>query len=239
MHILIIKTGSTISSLLKNGQDFEDWFQFGMGLEAAEVSVCNLHQGEPLPNLDKVSGVVITGSPAFVTDLAPWNFAGADYLREAHAREIPILGICYGHQMLAWAFGGSVDFNPQGREIGTVPVVLSAQAVTDPLFQSLPAQFKVQVSHLQSVLERPHDAVLLASNDFDINHGFRIGRSTWCLQFHPEFDADITRAYIRERSGEITSEGLDPAELLAHVEETATAGSLLLHFARYVRENSA
>ena len=238
-QILIIKTGTTIQSLLQQGQDFECWFRSGMGLAASNAPVCNLYQGEPLPALENIDGIVITGSPAYVTDLAPWNQVGADYLRAAHDCGIPILGVCYGHQLLAWGFGGTVDFHPGGREIGTVPIELTAAAAQDPLFAGLPSRFKAQVSHLQSVIERPQQAVLLAGNDFEVNHAFRLGETTWCVQFHPEFSAEITRAYIRQRAVDIAKEGLDPDKLLEATEETETASSLLLRFVDIVQYRKA
>lgn len=234
MHILVIKTGTTIDALLRKGEDFEHWFQKGMRLEDDQLSTCEIFNHQPLPALSRVDGIVVTGSPAFLTDLAPWNFVAAEYLRDAHKEGVPILGICYGHQLLAWAFGGKVDFNPRGREIGTVEIELSEGAQDDVLFSGLPARIDVQVSHLQSVIELPANAQLLASNDFDPNHGFRLGERTWCLQFHPEFDAEITRAYIRGRASDIAAEGLMPDSLLANVNETEDASSLLLRFASIV-----
>ncbi len=238
IRILVIKTGTTVKSLLARGEDFELWFRDGMELKQSQVAVCNVYLDEPLPDLGTIDGIVITGSPAFLTDLAPWNFVAADYLRQAHKYGMPILGICYGHQLLAWAFGGRVDFNPRGREIGSVDIDLSEAAETDTLFSGYPSEFCVQVSHLQSVIELPESATLLASNDYDHNHGFRLGERTWCLQFHPEFTAEITRAYIRERATEIAAEGLDPQALLTRVQETETAASLLQRFVSIVEQNS-
>lgn len=234
--VLIIKTGNTIDSLLAGGEDFEDWFALGLahGKQSkdlnAQVMVVESHRGETLPALEKISGLIITGSPAYVTDLAAWNYTVADYVKLAHEAGVPQLGICYGHQLIAWAFGGEVGFHPAGREIGTVPVRLQEPARADSLFGQLPAEFLAQASHLQSVLRLPDSAVLLGGNDFDPNHCFRIGEFTWCAQFHPEFDARIIRAYIKERAGDIAAEGLDPDGLLETVQETPESASLLLRF---------
>jgi GMP synthase (glutamine-hydrolysing) len=141
------------------------------------------------------------------------------------------LGVCYGHQLLAWAFGGEVGFHPGGREIGTVDVELTQAAASDVLFAEMPTQFSVQASHLQSVLSLPNEAVLLARNSFDAHHVFRLGSSTWGVQFHPEFSAHVMSTYIRERSADIVREGLNVEELLARVDATPVSASLLRRFA--------
>ena len=71
--ILIIKTGNTLPSLLDENEDFEDWFIRGTGLEANRFVCCAVDKGESLPAIDDVVAAIVTGSPAYVTDLAPWN----------------------------------------------------------------------------------------------------------------------------------------------------------------------
>lgn len=228
--ILIIKTGNTIPSLLANREDFEDWFIEGTGLDASRFVCCAVDKGGVLPQIDQVAATIITGSPAYVTDLAPWNHVTADYLRELHNRQKPILGVCYGHQLLAWAFGGEVGFHPGGREVGTVDMELTREAARDDLFAQMPKQFKAQASHQQSVLSLPSEAVLLAKNSFEPNHAFRLGVSTWGVQFHPEFSARIMRAYIEERRDNIAEEGLDVVLLSANVSATSSSAALLPKF---------
>jgi len=228
--ILIIKTGNTIPSFLAKQEDFEDWFIRGSGLDSSRFICCAVDKGEALPAIDNVIAAIVTGSPAYVTDLAPWNEVAADYLRILHEAQKPILGVCYGHQLLAWAFGGEVGFHPEGREIGTVDVELTEEAASDVLFANMSTQFSAQASHLQSVLSLPNEAVLLAKNSFEANHAFRLGSSTWGVQFHPEFSASVMSTYIRERSDDIAKEGLDVEELLARVSATPVSASLLARF---------
>jgi len=230
-----MKTGSTIPSLLAAGEDFEGWFVHGSGEESGLFHCSAIDLGQDLPDLDTTMGIIITGSPAYVTDLAPWNYLAADFLRDAHARQVPILGVCYGHQLLAWAFAGEVGFHPEGREIGTVDVSLTAAAASDALFADMEKKFKAQVSHQQSVLRLPEEAVLLAQNNFEANHAFRLGATTWGIQFHPEFTGDIVKAYIRERQRDIDAEGLDSQRLLEEVTETPHSASLLRRFMMVVR----
>lgn len=229
--LLIIKTGTTIPGLLARQEDFEDWFIHGSGLDSSRFICRAVDKGEALPAPDEVGAVIVTGSPAYVTDLAPWNHIAADYLRSVHVSEKPILGVCYGHQLLAWAFGGEVGFHPSGREIGTVDVELTREAADDALFSAMPSEFRAQASHLQSVLSLPEKAVLLARNSFEAHHAFRLGTSTWGVQFHPEFSAQTMTAYISERRADIAAEGGDVEELLAAVGTTPVSASLLRQFA--------
>ncbi|MDB9968519.1 gamma-glutamyl-gamma-aminobutyrate hydrolase family protein, partial [Gammaproteobacteria bacterium] len=154
----------------------------------------------------------------------------AVYLRLLHLQQKPILGVCYGHQLLAWAFGGVVGFHPNGREIGTIDVELTLEGTSDVLFVKMSKQFSAQASHQQSVLSLPDEAVLLAKNSFDAHHAFRLGSSTRGVQFHPEFSAHVMSSYICERRDDIAREGLNVKELLARVDATPVSESLLQQF---------
>jgi len=233
--VLIIKTGNTIPSLRAENEDFEDWFIRGTGLDSNRFVCCAVDKGESLPVIDDVAAAIVTGSPAHVTDLAPWNEIAAVYLRLLHEQQNPILGVCYGHQLLAWAFGGVVGFHPKGREIGTIDVELTREAASDLLFDKMPKKFSAQASHQQSVLSLPDEAVLLAKNSFDAHHAFRLGSSTWGVQFHPEFSAHVMSSYIRERRNDIAKEGLNVEGLLARVEATPVSASLLQHFSELIK----
>ena len=107
---------------------------------------------------------------------------------------------------------------------------LQPRADSDALFMQMPGDFKAQASHLQSVLSLPNEAVLLAQNEFEPNHAFRLGDSTWGVQFHPEFDARVMKAYISERKDDIEAEGLDAGLLLRAVSDTPISASLLHRF---------
>ncbi|MFZ5602310.1 MAG: glutamine amidotransferase-related protein, partial [Pseudomonadota bacterium] len=140
---------------------------------------------------------------------------------------VPILGVCYGHQLLAHALGGAVDWHPQGREIGTTPIHLTDAGTRDPLLGTLPARFLAQVTHAQRVSRLPDEAVLLAGNDYESHHAFRVGDATWGLQFHPEFSAEVMRAYLHASAAALRQHQRDPDQLLQQV-DTAHADQALL-----------
>ena len=97
-----------------------------------------------------------------VTDRHDWSERSAGWLREAAHEGLPLLGICYGHQLIAHALGGEVGWHPEGREMGTVEIERLAPSNDDPLFGGLPGRFAAQATHLQSVLRAPED-----SEEFD------------------------------------------------------------------------
>lgn len=232
LPILIIKTGTTVDKARQQYGDFEDWIIEAMERPDGEFQVVDAEAGESLPDYGRIAGAIITGSPAMVTDRLEWSEKVAAYLQGLKDLAIPTLGICYGHQLLAHAFGGTVANHPGGREIGTTQVTLSPAAETDTLLQGFEEQFDVHTSHLQSVTALPADAQILASNDFEPHHAVRFAENVWGLQFHPEFDEGVMRAYIEERDASLSKENLDPARLLQAVRETPVAKSVLLAFSR-------
>lgn len=232
--LLIMKTGQTLTTLRARGEDFEHWIIRAMGLPASVTTTVAVHEDEALPPLADIAGIVVTGSPAMLTDGAHWNVVAAEYLQEALQRALPVLGICYGHQLLAHTFGGRVDYHPAGREIGTVPLRLHDAAHGDPLLAGVPADFIAHATHSQSVLKLPAEATLLASSAHDQHQCFRIGESAWGVQFHPEFTAPVMRTYVQEREAELRGEGLVPEELLSGVAETPEATQILRNFARII-----
>ncbi|HSO24926.1 MAG TPA: glutamine amidotransferase [Chondromyces sp.] len=227
--MLIVKTGSVRTALGYAGEDFEDWIARGLG---RPVQVCSVYVGEELPAPEEFDGVVVTGSAAMVSEHEAWAERTAVWLRGAVAVGVPVLGICFGHQLLAHALGGRVGPNPRGREIGTVSVALKEGSATDPLLGGLPGRIDVHATHLESVLELPPGAQLLASSALDPHQAFRVpGRPAWGLQFHPEFSAEVVRGYLEAKREAMRAEGMDPDSLLDDVRETRWGGDILARFA--------
>jgi GMP synthase (glutamine-hydrolysing) len=230
--LVILKAGSAMEAVRQRFGDFEDWLTAGFGLPDSAIRLIRVEDGEELPRPEECGGVVITGSHAMVTDKLPWSVALAQWLPAVVAKGIPLLGVCYGHQLLAAAMGGRVDYHPKGSEIGTVSINLLPEADDDPLFAGLPRAFPAQAFHSQSVLSLPPGAVPLARNDFEPHHAFRIGECAWGVQFHPEYTQTVMAAEIAADSEQLIADGLTPSALLATVQECPEAASLLARFAR-------
>ncbi|MBZ0267243.1 glutamine amidotransferase [bacterium] len=229
-RLRILKTGETFETLKRAHGDFEAWITRGLAVSPDDVTVIDARR-DPLPGTDERTPVVVTGSPEMVTDQAPWMVAAEDWLRGLVARDVPVLGICFGHQMLAHALGGTLGEEAEHREYGTVTVTVTERGAGDPLLAGIPPSFPAHASHRESVSRLPDGAALLATSDADPHHAFRFGRCAWGVQFHPEFTEDIMRSYVERHRASLAGLGRDPDAALAGV-VPSPAASILAAFAR-------
>ena len=231
-RFLILETGQPIASLRRHGR-FPHWIRVAAGLAADEADAVNVEAGEALPAHEHYTGIIVTGSSSMVTDRHDWSERTAGWLKASLDAGLPVLGICYGHQLLAHTLGGEVAWNPLGREMGTVAVDLHPPAGDDPLFGPLPERFDVQVSHLQTVLRPPSGATVLARSGQDDCQAFRWRDHAWGLQFHPEFSVGHMRGYVHARRDALAKEGQCHKRMARDVRPTPLARGLLRRFVRH------
>lgn len=228
--LLIVKLGSTFPAFAESHGDFEDWMQTRLGLPPGQVAVVDARR-QPLPEPGTVRGVILTGSHAMVTDREAWSERTAAWIPAVLEARVPLLGICYGHQLIAHALGGEVGPNPCGREVGTVEIACREAASDDPLFHGLPGTIRGQACHAQSVLRLPPGATWLASSRLDPHQAYAIGGTAWGVQFHPEFDVAAVEMYLDRSAGALREQGVDVAQLRNSVAPTPHAEQLLRRFA--------
>jgi GMP synthase (glutamine-hydrolysing) len=172
-----------------------------------------------------------------VTDQASWMVKVEAWIPSVLKQNIPCLGICFGHQLLAQAMGGLVDYHDGGREIGTVAITLTQEGKQDPLTGTLPSEFFGHTTHAQTVKKLPIGAKLLAQNSFESHHAYRIGKNAWGVQFHPEFTADIMKGYVIEQASALINGGYDIETLQSSICNTNNANGPLKRFVGFVKEN--
>ncbi len=162
-------------------------------------------QGEDLPDLDGAAAVVLLGGymAAYEEDQYPWLAAEKAFARRAVERDVPVLGICLGAQLLADALGGQV-FKADKPEVGVVELSFTPEGRADPVVGPLPP--KVFAFH-QDTFDVPPGSQLLARSD-RFPHIFRFG-SALALQFHPETPTDLALSWGEEAATSI----LEPAGL--------------------------
>lgn len=230
-RILVIQAGSCDPAVRGRFGDFPDWFARHLAPRAA-LTVRRPYDA-PLPPLAGVDGVLVTGSAWSVLDPSPWMDETADWLLEA-ARVRPVLGICFGHQLLARALGARVERHPQGREAGTVTVRLTEEGRRDPLFAGCPERLLVQQTHEDQVSSVPMGATLLAENDFSPVQAYAVGASIRCVQFHPEMDSERSRAYGEARRARYDAQCPGGwAAVMASIRETPEASRILDNWATH------
>lgn len=227
LPVLILHTGDPEDTLRDHHGGYADQLCRAAGLHAGQASVVAVYRGQtPLPPA-AYRAALITGSPAMVTDHQPWSEAAAAWLREAVAAGLPIFGVCYGHQLLAYALGGDVDYNPAGRSLGTRAVERTGE---DPLTAGLPGRFPAQMMHSQIVTRAPAGSTVLARASHDPYQMLRYAPGVYSSQFHPEFGTDFMREYLLRNAQGLSEKGLDAPALAEALEPTPLATGLLKRF---------
>jgi GMP synthase (glutamine-hydrolysing) len=227
--VAILVAGQTLPDIMRRRGDFERFIRTRAGASSARWATYDLRDAAPLPGPRHADAFIVTGSSSSVTERAPWMLRAEELLRDIVAARTPLLGICFGHQMIAQALGGEVRRNPFGREIGTVRL---ARTADDPLFAGTPRAFDVHETHVDAVTRLPAGAELLATTTRDPVAAFRVGARVHGVQFHPEMDADIIRGYVAARAPIIREEGGEPEAILAGIHDGTRGHDVLGNFVR-------
>ncbi|MEZ5660919.1 MAG: type 1 glutamine amidotransferase [Burkholderiaceae bacterium] len=153
---------------------------------------------DPARNPDEIplqgfDAVVFSGSPSSVNDPDPWIAALMAQVRELHARQVPMVGICFGHQLIAKALGGEVGANPDGLIAGPVAVHWHADA---PWMQPARQEVILRAMHHDQVLRLPAGAEVIAEAAHCPIGAYRIGEHVLCTQHHPEMPGSHLNAIL-------------------------------------------
>jgi GMP synthase (glutamine-hydrolysing) len=178
----------------------------GDALRAAGVELREFHlrDGESLPDLEGIDGVLSLGGEQSVVDIDsdPMLTAEAAFLRHAVEREIPVLGVCLGAQLLAHALGGRV-VRLRRQLIEWIPIEALPAAAGDPVVGSLP-EGAMALHWNEDGIEPPPGAVELLRRVSAGVEAFRFGDSAWGVQFHPEVDTEALEGWYEVGARELS-----------------------------------
>ncbi len=233
--ILILVAGDPVPEVQRQRGDFGSMIRRiasdGMaGAEGERVSfrIVDARQGVPDPR--EADGVLISGSPASVTEQLPWMVETQRYVASLFRLGVPTLGICFGHQIMGQALGGVVERNPRGREIGTVSLTLVGE---DPVIGEA-GTLLANATHVDSVVRLPAGAEVLGRTALEPHAAVRFGENMWGVQYHPELDGWSIGGYVRSREEILRGEGLDVEAALDGAQDTPGATACVPRFVELV-----
>jgi len=180
-----------------------------------------VHAGDAMPaDLDDVDGVIVMGGGQNVHDRPEWLDPESALICAAHERDMPVLGICLGCQIVAHALGGTTGPMDGGIALGFHAVELNAMGREDPLFTGIPWSTKQVQWHRDEVKELPAGAKPLASSERCNVEAWSMGLRTYGLQYHPEVFPSTIESWIEDEPVALDEAGTTPAALRASIESS-------------------
>ncbi|MDP1617635.1 type 1 glutamine amidotransferase [Phenylobacterium sp.] len=197
MKLGILKTGAPPAPLETQFGGYPDMFQALLGPDTHDYVVFDAEAGELPASPEVCEAYLVTGSSAGVYEALPWIEGLSDFLRAAKGRA-GLVGVCFGHQIMAQAFGGEVIKSPKGWGVG-----LHTYEVTDPApWMDSTAPIAVAASHQDQVVQAPPRARVVAASDFTPFGMLAYeDQPAISIQLHPEFEPAYARALIEARRG--------------------------------------
>jgi GMP synthase-like glutamine amidotransferase len=229
-RVTIIETGIVSPKNRERHGSYPQMFERMIG--AADPSVTfdtvGIPAGEPLPDIGGLEAILITGSVAGVYDGFDWIAPLEAFARTAHGKKVPMVGVCFGHQLIAQALGGTVRKSEKGFGLGrhVYDVVPDNGLIDGP-------QIALACSHQDQVITPPAGTRTILSSDFTPHAGLLYSDTTLSVQAHPEFTVGFALAcceMVRSKGG-APENVLTAAETsLAEPLESARLGAAITRF---------
>ena len=204
MKVGILAAGITPDSLLPEFGSYAGMFVTLLGQQAAdfEFEIFDVREDVFPASANVCDAWLITGSRSNVYEALPWMLKLNDLIREIDANKQPLVGICFGHQIIADALGGKVEKYSGGWGVGihhyqTVAGIAPVASLTDKL-----DEFAICAMHQDQVVEKPARATVFAQSEFCQNAGLVYDQHIISLQGHPEFSKAYESVLIDTLKGE-------------------------------------
>ncbi len=187
MKIGILQTGRAPDALIDTAGDYDQMFCTLLDGHGFEFETYAVLDGVFPTDAEAADGWLITGSKFGVYEDHPWIPPLEELVRAIHAKSLPLVGICFGHQIIAQALGGTVEKYAGGWAVGRVEYEQDGQTLS------------LNAWHQDQVTKRPEGARVLAGSEFCTNGVLAYGDTIWTLQPHPEFSTAFVAGLIEKR----------------------------------------
>jgi len=219
-NIVILDCGPSLSEVTAQFGSAPEWIISVFGKTSHNYKWIKSYAGETIaPN--EGDAWIVTGSPRSVYDELDWMQHLENNIRALQKMEVPVLGICFGHQLIAKSLGGEVKLNPEGWELGVSHIQLTENGIKSKILSGIINNDIVYQSHRDCITNLPNGAIELAYNNKGIQ-AFAINEYIYGVQFHPEFSWEIIKQYvsIRRALGIVVNKLTEPIP---------NAGQVVLH----------
>lgn len=223
MKIGILQTGHAPDELLEKTGDFDLLFRRlldGQGFNFVTYNVVDMEFPDQIAACD---GWLITGSKHGAYEDHPFIPPLEAFIRDIYAADIPMVGICFGHQIIAQALGGKVEKFAGGWAVGRQTYDWAGETVV------------LNAWHQDQVTTLPQDAQVIASNDFCANAALVYGKRAFSTQPHPEFGADFIDGLAQHRGPGIVPDA-QLAQTRANLDKPVDNPRLARQIARFFKE---
>ncbi len=200
LRIGLLQCDHVADDLLGSHGDYQDMFSDLLHAQDQdiEVAVYDLTTNSFPIDLHACDGYIITGSQFSAYDDIPWIHKAKLLIADLYQAEIPTIGICFGHQLIAESLGGKVEkASDKGWGVGVQK--WNIKSISDWMGINPPTDFSLRASHQDQVVKMPADSTLYASSDFCPIAGFQTGKHFLSMQGHPEFSREYANALIEKR----------------------------------------